>query len=50
MNDIDVLLGPLRVFLAEVASLVPRLLLAIVIVLAGWLLLQDMLPLSFRPV
>jgi flagellar biosynthesis protein FliQ len=38
VNDFDVLLGPLRVFLAEVASLMPRLVLAIVIVLAGWLL------------
>ena len=38
MNDVDVLLGPLRVFLAEIANLAPRLLLAIVVVIAGWLL------------
>jgi flagellar biosynthesis protein FliQ len=38
VNDFDVLLGPLRVFLAEVASLMPRLVFAIVVVLAGWLL------------
>jgi hypothetical protein len=38
MNDVDVLLGPLRVFLAEIANLAPRLLLALVVVIAGWLL------------
>jgi len=38
MNDIEVLLAPLRVFLAELASLAPRVVLAIVVLIAGWLL------------
>lgn len=36
--QIDVLLEPLRVFLAQVGALLPRLLLAIVVLVAGWLL------------
>jgi Conserved TM helix len=38
MNHIDVFLQPLRVFLAQLGDLLPRLLLAIVVLIAGWLL------------
>jgi hypothetical protein len=38
MNSIDVFLEPLRVFLAQLGDLLPRLLLAIVVLIAGWLL------------
>ena len=38
MNSIDVLLEPLQAFLAEVGNLLPRLLLAAVVLIAGWLL------------
>jgi flagellar biosynthesis protein FliQ len=38
MNTIDVLLEPVRVFLAQVGALLPRLLLAVVVLIAGWLL------------
>jgi hypothetical protein len=38
MQSIDVLLEPLRALLAQVGTFVPRLLVALAIVLAGWLL------------
>jgi hypothetical protein len=38
MNGIDVFLEPLRVFLAQLGDLLPGLLLAIVVLIAGWLL------------
>lgn len=38
MNSIDVFLEPLRAFLAQVAVLLPRILLAVVVLLAGWLI------------
>lgn len=36
--DVDMLLEPLRVFLRQVGALVPRLLLALAVVIVGWLL------------
>ena len=36
-NQIDMLLEPLRVFLRQVGDLLPRLLLALLILIAGWL-------------
>jgi hypothetical protein len=38
MNNIDVLLEPLKAFLVQVGNLLPRVLLAIVLLIAGWLL------------
>ena len=38
MNDFGVLLEPVRVFMVQVGDLLPRLLLAIVVLIAGWLL------------
>jgi hypothetical protein len=38
MNSIDVFLEPLRAFLAQVGALLPRVLLAIAVLIAGWLL------------
>jgi hypothetical protein len=38
MNQIDVLLEPIRVFLRQLGDLLPRLLLALVILVVGWLL------------
>src|SRR6266446_4697036 len=38
MQSVDVFLEPLRVFLAQLGDLLPRLLLAIVVLVAGWLL------------
>lgn len=38
MNQIDMLLEPLRAFLRQVGALVPRLLLALVVIIVGWLL------------
>ena len=38
MTDIDVMLEPLRVFLRQVGDFLPRLALALVVVLVGWLL------------
>ena len=38
MNQIDMLLEPIRVFLRQLGDLLPRLLLALVILLVGWLL------------
>jgi flagellar biosynthesis protein FliQ len=38
MNQIDVLLEPIRVFLRQLGDLLPRLLLALMILLVGWLL------------
>jgi hypothetical protein len=38
MNSIDVFLEPLKAFVAQVAILLPRILLAIVVVVAGWLI------------
>jgi hypothetical protein len=38
MTELDILLEPLRVFLRQVGDLAPRLLLALVALLAGWLL------------
>ena len=38
MNRIEVMLEPLRVFLAQVVDFLPRLALALVILIAGWLL------------
>src|ERR1051325_8631187 len=37
MNSIDVFLEPLRAFLAQVAVLLPRILLAIAVLVAAWL-------------
>ena len=37
MNRIDMLLEPLRVFLRQVGDLLPRLLLAMVVLIVGWL-------------
>jgi Conserved TM helix len=37
-SELDILLEPLRVFLHQVGDLAPRLLLALVVLLAGWLL------------
>jgi hypothetical protein len=37
MDRFDVMLEPVRVFLAQVGDFLPRLLLAILIFLAGWL-------------
>ena len=37
MNRIDVMLEPARVFLAQVADFLPRLGLALVVLIAGWL-------------
>ena len=36
MSDFDVMLEPLRVFLAQVGNFLPRLLVALVVVLVGW--------------
>lgn len=36
MNQIDVLLEPLRVFLRQVGDLLPRLFVAVVVLIAGW--------------
>ncbi len=38
MQSVDVFLEPLRAFLAQLGDLLPRLLLAIVVLVAGWLL------------
>jgi hypothetical protein len=38
MQSVDVFLQPLRVFLAQLADLLPRLLLAAAVLIAGWLL------------
>jgi flagellar biosynthesis protein FliQ len=38
MNQIDVMLEPLRVFLRQVGDFLPRLALALVVVIAGWFL------------
>ena len=38
MDSIDVMLEPVRVFLRQLADLLPRLILAILILVAGWLL------------
>lgn len=38
MNQIDVLLEPLRVFLLQVGDFLPRLLLALVVLIVGWFL------------
>lgn len=38
MQNVDMLLEPLRVFLAEVGVFLPRLLLAIVVLIGGWML------------
>ena len=38
MEKIDMMLEPLRVFLAELGQLLPRILLAIVVLVAGWLI------------
>lgn len=38
MNNVDVMLEPIRAFLAEVGAFTPRLLLAAAVLLAGWLL------------
>ncbi len=38
MNQIDVLLEPLRVFLRQVGDFLPRLALALVVLIAGWFL------------
>ena len=37
MEKIDVMLEPLRVFLGELGQLLPRILLAVVVLIAGWL-------------
>ena len=37
MNQLEVMLEPLRVFLAQVADFLPRLALALVVLIAGWL-------------
>ena len=38
MNQLEVMLEPLRVFLAQVADFLPRLALALVVLIAGWLI------------
>ena len=38
MNRLEVMLEPLRVFLAQVADFLPRLALALVVLIAGWLI------------
>ena len=38
MNELEVMLEPLRVFLAQVADFLPRLALALVVLIAGWLI------------
>ena len=38
MNNIDVLLEPVRVFLRQVGDLLPRLLLAVVVLVVGWMI------------
>ena len=38
MNRIEVMLEPLRVFLAQVADFLPRLALALIVLIAGWLI------------
>jgi flagellar biosynthesis protein FliQ len=38
MNELDVLIEPLRVFLRQVGDVLPRILLALLVVIAGWLL------------
>jgi hypothetical protein len=38
MESIDVMLEPVRVFLRQVGELLPRLIIAIVVLIAGWLL------------
>ncbi len=38
MNQIDVLLEPLRVFLRQIGDFLPRLILALVVLLVGWFL------------
>src|SRR3977135_4195744 len=38
MESIDVMLEPVRAFLIQVGELLPRLLVAIVVLIAGWLL------------
>src|SRR5512146_82418 len=38
MEKIDVMLEPLRVFLGELGQLLPRILLAVVVLVAGWLI------------
>jgi flagellar biosynthesis protein FliQ len=41
-NQLDMLLEPLRVFLRQVGDLLPRLLLALLILIAGWLVAKAM--------
>ena len=38
MNEVNVLLEPVRAFLAEVGVFLPRLALAVVVLAAGWVL------------
>jgi flagellar biosynthesis protein FliQ len=38
MNELDVLIEPLRVFLRQAGDVLPRILLALLVVIAGWLL------------
>jgi flagellar biosynthesis protein FliQ len=38
MTDVDVMLEPVRIFLAQVGLFLPRLLLALVVIIVGWLL------------
>ena len=38
MNQIDMLLEPIRVFLRQLGDLLPRLLLALLVLIAGWLI------------
>jgi hypothetical protein len=38
MNQLDLMLEPLRVFLVQVGDFLPRLALALVVILVGWLL------------
>ncbi|MGE5640271.1 MAG: mechanosensitive ion channel family protein [Clostridia bacterium] len=42
MNGIDVLIEPLRAFLHQVGDLLPRLLIALIVVIAGWVLAKAM--------
>jgi flagellar biosynthesis protein FliQ len=38
MNQLEVMLEPMRVFLAQVADFLPRLALALIVLIAGWLI------------
>jgi uncharacterized membrane protein YjgN (DUF898 family) len=42
MNQIDVLLEPIRVFLRQVGEMLPRMLLALLILIIGWLVAKAM--------